>query len=162
MQCINTNIFWKFNFLSIGQVWNDFLFLICSLMLRRWALYAASGFVSSALLFCLTGLLFWLPRPHWCYEQEPNQAMHLAEGWVPLPTSKLGFAMGKAMGELISKSELLWVISQPLLDTLCWFPPDDGIPEYWCFAGPFPITWLKGNEVQHHWSWFNACHLLLT
>lgn len=41
--------------------------------------------------------------------------MHLAEGWVPLPTSKLGFAMGKAMGELISKSELLWVISQPLL-----------------------------------------------
>lgn len=41
--------------------------------------------------------------------------MHLAEGWVPLPTSKLGFPMGKAMGELISKSELLWVISQPLL-----------------------------------------------
>lgn len=45
--------------------------------------------------------------------------MHLEEGWVPLPTSKLGFPMGKAMGELISKSELLWVISQPLLDTLC-------------------------------------------
>lgn len=79
---------------------------ICSLRLCE---FSSAIFASQV---CCSGC-------HWCYEQEPNQAMHLAEGWVPLPTSKLGFPMGKAMGELISKSELLWVISQPLLDTLC-------------------------------------------